>query len=284
MNSPYDRLRLRGRYWPVSPVNAPKAVILLVHGSGEHCQRYRHVAHFFNEHEIPCVAYDLRGHGLSGGERGFIPHVDALLDDLECVIEYIRKNLHYTIPLVIYTHGTGCISCVTHTLRRKERPLDCKAMIFSTPSICLKSRPTHIMFYVSRAFANLSPHFRLPVDGNYTNEYTNDSDIVKAYREDKLVHDRWPARTLCLFLETGYLLETNTLQFSVPVMIQHGTDDTITPIEIIRKWTSERVKANPLTFKEWPKHYHELHNDLGREEILNYAFDWIKKHLNIETH
>jgi alpha-beta hydrolase superfamily lysophospholipase len=66
-------------------------------------------------------------------------------------------------------------------------------------------------------------------------------------------------------------------------MIQHGTDDTITPIEIIRKWAEERVKANPLTFKEWSNHYHELHNDLGREEILNHALNWMKKHLNIET-
>jgi alpha-beta hydrolase superfamily lysophospholipase len=129
----------------------------------------------------------------------------------------------------------------------------------------------------------LSPHFRLPVDGNYTNKYTNDKEIVAAYRVDPLVHDRWPARTLCLYLEIGYLLETTVLEFSVPVMIQHGADDTITPIEIIRKWEGERVKANPLTFKEWPGHYHELHNDREREEVFHHALDWIKTHLKIET-
>ncbi len=254
-----------------------------MHGSGEHCQRYRHFARFFNEHQISCVAYDLRGHGLSGGERGFTPHVDALLDDLESVIKYIRKTLYYTMPLVIYAHGTGCVNCVAHALRRKERPLDCQAMILSTPSICLKKRPTRILFHVSRAFANLSPHFRLPVDGNYTNKYTNDEEIVAAYRADPLVHDRWPARTLCLFLEIGYLLETTPLEFSVPVMIQHGAEDTITPIEIIRKWVGERVKAKTLLFKEWPGHYHEVHNDLGKEEVFNHALDWIKQQLNIET-
>jgi len=283
IESPYDELRLVGRHWPVSTVNKPNAVILFVHGSGEHCQRYRHVARFFNKHQIPCVAYDLRGHGLSGGERGFTPHVDALLDDLECIIKYIRKELCLTMPLVIYAHGTGCVNCVAHILRRKEQKLDCKAMILSTPSVCLKKRPTHVLFYVSRAFANLSPHFRLPVDGNYSNEYTNDPDIVTAYRKDPLVHDRWPAQTLCLFLEVGYLLETTVLEFPVPVMIQHGADDKITPIEVIRKWVGERVKGEDRTFKEWPKHYHELHNDLEREEVLDYALEWIKKRFNIET-
>ena len=104
------------------------------------------------------------------------------------------------------------------------------------------------MFYCSRAFASLNSH------------------------------DRWPSKTLCLFLEIGHLFETNTLQFSVPLMLQHGTDDKITPIEMIRRWTEERVKANPLTFKEWLGHYHEIHNDLDREEVFNHLLDLIKKH------
>ena len=107
--------------------------------------------------------------------------------------------------------------------------------------------------------------------------------MVEAYRVDPLVHDRWPARTIALYLEVGYLLETTVLQFSVPLLIQHGANDTVTPIEIIRKWTRERLKVTDLTFKEWPNHYHELHNDFGKEEVFNDALDWIKKHLNIET-
>lgn len=229
------------------------------------------------------MAYDLRGHGLSGGERGFTPHINALIDDLECVIEYIRKERKYTMPLVIYAHGTGCVNCVAHLLRRKDRPLDCQAMILSTPSICLKKRPTRILFYVTRAFANLSPHFRLPIDGNYTNKYTNDDEIVEAYRHDPLVHDRWVARTLSLFLEIGYLLETQTIEFPVPVLIQHGAADEITPIEIIERWYNERVKAKPKEFKSWPGFFHEVHNDKGRMEVFNHALDWINKNLNTET-
>jgi len=84
------------------------------------------------------------------------------------------------MPLVIYAHGTGCVSCLAHILRRKEQPLDCQAMILSTPSVCVKKRPTALMFFVSRAFANLSPHFRLHIDGNYSNKYTNDEAIARA--------------------------------------------------------------------------------------------------------
>lgn len=272
-----------GRYWPVSTRNKPNAVVLFVHGSGEHCQRYRHVAQFFKKHDIPCVAYDLRGHGLSGGERGFTPHIKALMKDLELIIEYTRKELNYTMPLVIYAHGTGSVNCLAYRLPKINRTLDCQAIILNTPSVCLQKRPNPVMYFVSRSFANLSPHFRLPVKGNYTNKYTTDPAVVEAYRADPLVHDRWPARTISLFLEVGYMLETTVLDFPVPVLIQHGVADEITPIETIRRWAQERVKGNDKTFKEWPDHSHELHNDLKKEEVLDYVLDWIKQRFNVET-
>ncbi|CAF3826281.1 unnamed protein product [Adineta steineri] len=262
LSSPYDKIRLVRRYWSVPAASESKFVMLFLHGSGEHCQRYRHVAKFFNNYQIPCVSYDSRGHGLSGGERGYIFHINALIEDLEYVIKHIRDELHLKMPLVIYAHGTGCVNCLGHILRRKDRPLDCQGLILSTPSVCLKKRPTGIVFVVARTFANLSPHFRLPIAGNYTNKYTNDEEVVEAYRKDPLVHDRWPARTISLYLEVGLLLETTVIQFPMPLLIQHGIDDTVTPIETIKKWFDERIEGEDVDFKAWPNHIHELHNDL----------------------
>lgn len=196
--SSFDQLSLSGRYWPVLE-GEPRAVVLIVHGSGEHCLRYKHVARFLSENGIACVSFDLRGHGLSGGERGFVPHIDALLDDLDCAIKHIRNHIHRERPVVIYAHGTGCVIVIAHILRRSNRALDCQAMIASTPSIWLKKRPPLLAFFVARAFANLSPHFRMSVEGNYSNIYTNDPAVVDAYRKDPLVHDRWAATTVSMF-------------------------------------------------------------------------------------
>ncbi|UJR34526.1 hypothetical protein I4U23_021934 [Adineta vaga] len=60
----------------------------------------------------------------------------------------------------------------------------------------------------------------------------------------------------------GYSLETTVLHFPVLVLIQHGIDDTVTPIETIRQWVTNRVKGDDVTFKNCPNHMHELHNDL----------------------
>jgi acylglycerol lipase len=277
--SPNDKLRLNGRNWPLTNGEC-RAVVLIVHGSGEHCQRYKHMAHLCNARQIAFVGFDMRGHGLSSGVRGYTPCLDALFDDIECVIDRIRTEFYPGVPLVIYTHGTGSLLCLAHIVRRPSKPLECQAMIISTPSLCLKRRPTTLLLFFSRAFANLDPHFRLPVHGNYTNVYCNDDDVVKAYRNDPLVHDRWPATTISIFMELGLLLEQNTVCASWPLLLQHGAADTITPIRGIQKWAQKRMRGD-FTFKSWPEHFHELHNDLGKEEILSYAIAWIEQKLNI---
>ena len=64
---------------------AIRAEVLLTHGLGEHASRYEHVAGYLAERGVRLHAYDLRGHGRSGGRRGDAPRYEALLEDLECV-------------------------------------------------------------------------------------------------------------------------------------------------------------------------------------------------------
>jgi alpha-beta hydrolase superfamily lysophospholipase len=277
--SPFDKLRLIGRNWPVKGSQS-RAVVLIVHGSGEHCQRYRLVARFLNVYQIACVGFDWRGHGESDGERGFTTSINALHDDLECIIERIQTQLYPGVPIVIYSHGTGSLICLGHILRRPEQSRRYQAMIISTPSLCLRRRPTLLLLFLVRAFANLDPHFLLPIYGNRVNIYTNDPEVVEAYRNDPLVHDRWPAATIAMFLELGLLLEQNIVQAPCPILIQHGAADTITPIAAVRKWIRKRVRGE-VQFKEWPENYHELHNDINKEEVLTFAVRWIEEKLKI---
>jgi alpha-beta hydrolase superfamily lysophospholipase len=277
--SPFDKLRLMGRHWPVKH-GPTRAVVLIIHGSGEHCQRYRFMARFLNTYQIACVGFDMRGHGLSEGQRGFAPRLDAIHDDLDCINEYIRKEFYPNIAVVIYSHGTGSLISLAYILRRPKQVRQYRAMIISTPSLCLQKRPTALLLFFSRAFANLDPNFRLPLEGNCSNVYTNDPEIVKAYRNDPLVHDRWPATTVSIFLELGHLLEQSILHAPCPILIQHGCADMITPIDGIRKWVRKGLKGD-VQFKEWPENYHELHNDINKEEILDFAVRWMGAKLKI---
>ena len=57
---------LSGQVW--EPEEKARAVMVLVHGLGEHIQRYQHVAKKANARGFAMLGFDQQGHGKSGGK------------------------------------------------------------------------------------------------------------------------------------------------------------------------------------------------------------------------
>src|SRR5512146_2483768 len=102
------------------PDKRAKAVVVLIHGLGEHTGRYAHVGKAFAKAGYALVGFDLRGHGRSGGPRGDIPSYDSLLDDIgdflaQMQARYARK------PVFMYGHSLGGNLAMNFVLRRKAK-------------------------------------------------------------------------------------------------------------------------------------------------------------------
>src|SRR5688500_13966347 len=63
-----DGVNIHTRRW--EPEGPTKGAVCLVHGLGEHSGRYGAVAPRLTEAGYAVCAFDLRGHGESGGRRG----------------------------------------------------------------------------------------------------------------------------------------------------------------------------------------------------------------------
>jgi len=98
-----DGTDLAGRHWPV---DAPKAVVSLVHGFGEHCGRYAHMAAHLNASDIAVVALDLHGHGKTAGKRGVIRGYDNFRADLAALLTK-TQSLYPQTPHILYGHSMG---------------------------------------------------------------------------------------------------------------------------------------------------------------------------------
>ncbi len=97
----FDGLEMFGRGW--IPEGQPKAVITLVHGLGEHCGRYDHVGKMLVENGYALLAFDLRGHGKSGGQRGHAPSIEAFMKDIDEMLA--QASARYPgVPQFIYGH------------------------------------------------------------------------------------------------------------------------------------------------------------------------------------
>jgi acylglycerol lipase len=69
-----------------------KAAIFLIHGFGEHVNRYDHVAQFFNQNGYAVVGMDTRGYGQSEGQRGHTPNFDTFMNDIAQFIGETEKQ------------------------------------------------------------------------------------------------------------------------------------------------------------------------------------------------
>src|SRR5439155_25531642 len=64
----------------------PRGVVLVNHGYAEHCGRYREVAHVIVNAGWAALSYDVRGHGKSPGERGYIDRFPTYLAHLSTML------------------------------------------------------------------------------------------------------------------------------------------------------------------------------------------------------
>src|SRR6187455_3367320 len=78
--------------WHLSYGVRPRALVLLVHGLGEHAGRYDGLARLLSHWGFLVRGYDHYGHGQSGGTRGALPQPHRLLDDLADLVESTRSR------------------------------------------------------------------------------------------------------------------------------------------------------------------------------------------------
>ncbi len=86
----------------------PKAAVLIVHGLAEHLGRYAYVVEKLNSFGYSVYRFDNRGHGKSGGEKGFLENFHDFLDDADKAVEWAKKD-HPDLPLFMLGHSWAAI-------------------------------------------------------------------------------------------------------------------------------------------------------------------------------
>ncbi len=260
-----DGLALVGRCW--EPEGEPRAVVCLVHGLGEHCGRYDHVAAALNEAGYAVLACDKRGHGRSGGKRGVIPSYEALMADIDLLLAQAEQRFPGK-PRFLYGHSLGGNEVLNYALRRKP---DLAGVISTSPGLRTAFQPPALQLAAGRLMNRLWPAFTLP-NGLELAAISRDPAVVAAYQADPLVHDRLSARLGVSLLETGEWAIANAGQFPLPLLLMHGTADRLTSHEASQAFAS---KAPTCTLKLWDGLYHETHNEPEKQEVIGFVVDWL---------
>lgn len=262
--------RLFGQEW--SPEGKPKAAIALIHGLGEHSGRYVHVAEALTANGYSLTAFDLQGHGKSGGIRGHAPAYDDLLDDVSKNLDLAREHFP-GVPVFLYGHSLGGNLCLNYCLSKNGL----KGAIATSPLVETATPPPPVKLAVGKLLYNLVPSLTME-NGLDRQALSRDPEVEKKYSSDPLVHGKISARLALDMLNRGKQLLEKGSSYSIPMLVMQGSADRIVSPRATRLF-AQSVNLSKITYKEWEGYYHELHNEPEKEQVLKFMVDWLDQEL-----
>jgi alpha-beta hydrolase superfamily lysophospholipase len=265
-----DGLNIALYDWPLPARRRPRGVVLIVHGLGEHAWRYDPLAQRLNRWGFMVRAYDQRGHGDSGGQRGVLPDDDALLDDLAEVLHDTRKHIAqpWACPLILLGHSMGGLVAATWVLRG-DAPVD--ALVLSSPAL-----DAGISGFQKRLIALLdrwAPNLTLS-NGLDPRHISHDPAVVDAYRKDSRVHNRISARLARFIEDNGPPVVAAAPRWNVPTLLLYAGADRLVRPEGSRAFAAVAPR-DVVTSDCLEGQFHEIFNEADPSAAYGALKAWL---------
>ena len=253
------------------PDEAPRAVIVVAHGFGEHIGRYGNLVEALVPAGYAVYGPDHRGHGRSGGRRAFIDKYDYLLADLERVFAAVAAN-HPGTPVFLLGHSMGGNIALAAALRNQDR---LRGLILSGPAVTNDGIAKPLLL-LARFLGRVAP--KLGVRKLSAAGVSRDSNVVAAYESDPLVfHGKMPAGTGAALIRTSNQFPVQLPSLMIPLLVVHGGDDQLVSVESGR--TAHRLAGSiDKKLNVYDGLYHEVFNEPEHERVLDDVRVWLDSH------
>lgn len=255
------------RNWKASTTS--KAVIVLVHGLNSHSGYFEPFAEHLIQQGFEVYAIDHVGRGNSEGERYYIPDYQAVIADIDQLVE-IARNAHPSLPLFLFGHSAGGVLASVYAVKfqNKLKGLISESFAFQIPA-------PDFALVVLKFLGNFIPHTRVIQLKN--EDFSRDKAVVSAMNSDPLIAgEKQPAKTMQQFILAAAYLKKEMPNITIPILILHGTEDHATRPEGSRYYY-DHVSSQDKTLKLYEGHYHDLLNDLDKEVVIKDVLEWLEK-------
>jgi alpha-beta hydrolase superfamily lysophospholipase len=266
------RLRLRYRCW--EPPHS-RAALIIVHGLAEHSGRYAKVGEHLATHGFATFSFDLRGHGLSEGRRGHAESFDCFLQDLDRFRREIEGVLDPHTPIFLLGHSMGGLITLRY-LEEYDAPV--RGAIIISPWLATAIPVPRWKATLANAIGRVFPAlpFRARIDAAHL---SRDPEIVRAYREDPLVHDIITPRLFAAVSKAMGLVTQQSDRLRVPTFFLLAGADRLVDAERSAAF-ARYLPASQVTVKVYPGHFHELLNEPDRITILRDVRAWLGEQID----
>ncbi len=263
-----DGQNLAVQDWLPTHGEAVRGMVLIVHGLGEHAGRYDALANRLNAWGFAVRCYDQLGHGDSAGVRGGLSTDTRLLDDLADVVDDTRRRMAEDVPLILLGHSLGGL-VAARMVSLQMRSVD--ALVLSSPA--LDAGMNVFQKLLVAVLPRLLPDLRV---GNGLNPkfLSHDTEVVQAYKADRLVHDRISARLARFIADAGPATLALAPNWTVPTLLLYAGDDHLVSPAGSRRFAKAAPKqvVSSTCFENL---YHEIFNEPDAAPVFATLRRWL---------
>jgi acylglycerol lipase len=252
------------------PARAPRAVIALAHGINDHSGRYRHVIEALVNRDFAVYVIDHRGHGRSNGPRSQIGRFDDFVDDFELLTAQAASEQEGN-PFYVLGHSMGGLIATRYALRHQA---EMAGLILSSPAILIDENTSPIMRNILLGLAKIGPNLALLPER--AGLLSRDPEVERRKKADPLAGNvKISLGTAKALLVASEETRKQVSQLSLPLLVMHGEDDTLTFPSGSRMLVEQAVSEDK-TLKIWPGLRHEIFNEPEGPEVIEYMIEWLE--------
>jgi alpha-beta hydrolase superfamily lysophospholipase len=233
------------------------------------------------------VTCDLRGHGESGGTRGFVRRFGDYLEDLRAVLADATVALaglpgapaaspppQAQRPILL-GHSMGGLVALQFAL---AYPDSLRALALSSPFLGLKLAVPGWKRTLGLVASVLAPKLRMP-SGLNPADLSHDSEVGRSYAADPLVTHEATARWFTETTAAQADVWVRAGRVRVPTLMQVAGDDRIVDAAVSQT-VFDRLGAVDKNLTVYPGLFHEIFNEAeaDRRRVLSDLTSWLADH------
>ncbi|MBW4614079.1 MAG: lysophospholipase [Desmonostoc vinosum HA7617-LM4] len=273
----FGKLNLYYQSW--CPEDKIRAILVIVHGLGGHSDRYGNIIQHLIPQKYAVYGLELRGHGRSPGQRGYINTWTEYREDLRAFLQLIQTQ-QPGCPIFLLGHSLGAVIVLDYGLRYVQQTPRLQGVITLAPTLGEVGVPP-IRILIGKLLSRVWPRFSLNTGIDLTNA-SRDEKVLAAYTQDTLRHTRATARLATEFFATVAWINTHVTDWQLPLLILHGGADRVALPEGSDIFYQQLTYPDKLRI-DYPEAYHEIQSDLNYQQVLADLEDWLEKHLSPQT-
>ena len=262
-------LRLFRQSW--YPETAPRAIVINLHGLGDHSGLYEPLVTHLVGGGFAVESFDARGNGRSEGQRAYIERWSEFRNDLGRFVDLVRVE-SAALPRFLVGTSLGGLVALDYAV---ERPDSIVGVIAVSPPLGRLAVPGYLLA-LGRVLSRVWPRFSLEA-GMDLSGLARDPAVADTVLEDPLFHRLGTAR-LATEVEATIARMRRLREFPVPLLLIHGGADRMVPPEGTRTFVAG-LDGGDSTYLEYPDGYHALTADIGKERVLADLTRWLERHL-----